>query len=101
VKGFLVQSAFYTLPMRKPREIDLGKVRRLILVDIRNSTRIGIFGELVGRPGVELHVYDHHPDEASDMKGDVEVIRAVGSTTTILVQILKERGSRSRRTRPR
>jgi len=92
VKGFLVQSAFYTLPMRKPREIDLDKVRRLILVDIRNSTRIGLFGELVGRPGVELHIYDHHPDEASDMKGDVEVIRAVGSTTTILVQILKQRG---------
>src|SRR5512139_3483643 len=91
VKGFLVQSAFYTLPMRKPREIDLAKVRRLILVDIRNSTRVGIFGELVGRPGVEVHIYDHHPDEASDMKGDVEVIRAVGSTTTILVQILKER----------
>ena len=92
VKGFLIQSAFYTLPMRKPREIDLDKVGRLILVDIRNSTRIGLFGELVGRPGVELHIYDHHPDEASDMKGDVEVIRAVGSTTTILVQILKERG---------
>jgi tRNA nucleotidyltransferase (CCA-adding enzyme) len=92
VKGFLVQSAFYTLPMRKPREIDLEKVKRLILVDIRNSTRIGVFGELVGRPGVEVHIYDHHPDEASDMKGDVEVIRAVGSTTTILVQILRERG---------
>jgi len=92
VKGFLVQSAFYTLPMRKPREIDLDKVRRLILVDIRNSSRIGIFADLVGRPGVELHIYDHHPDEASDMKGDVEVLRAVGSTTTILVQILKERG---------
>jgi tRNA nucleotidyltransferase (CCA-adding enzyme) len=92
VKGFLVQSAFYTLPMRKPREIDLSRVRRLILVDIRNSSRIGVFADLVGRPGVEVHVYDHHPDEASDIKGDVEVLRAVGSTTTILVQILKERG---------
>src|SRR5512134_3269881 len=92
VKGFLVQSAFYTLPMRKPREIDLSRVRRLILVDIRNSSRIGVFADLVGRPGVEVHVYDHHPDEASDIKGDVEVLRAVGSTTTILVHILKEQG---------
>jgi len=92
VKGFLVQSAFYTLPMRKPREIDLDKVTRLILVDIRSRARIGIFGELVGRPGVTVHVYDHHPDEAADVKGDVEVIRRVGSTTTILVQILQERG---------
>src|SRR5512143_4050626 len=92
VKGFLVQSAFYNLPMRKPREIDLDKVTRLILVDIRSRGRIGIFGELIGRPGVPVHVYDHHPDEDSDVKGDVEVIRRVGSTTTILVQILKERG---------
>ncbi len=91
VKGFLVQSAFYNLPMRKPREIDLDKVTRLILVDIRSRARIGIFGDLIGRPGVTVHVYDHHPDEDADVKGDVEVIRRVGSTTTILVQILKEK----------
>jgi len=47
--------------MRKPREIDLDQVTRLILVDIRTRSRIGIFGELVGRPGVPIHVYDHHP----------------------------------------
>jgi len=92
VKGFLVQSAFYSLPMRKPREIDLGQVRRLILVDIRNSSRIGMFGELARKPEVELHIYDHHPDEASDLKGTVEVLRRVGSTTTIFVHLLKERG---------
>jgi len=92
VKGFLVQSAFYTLPMRKPREIDLDKVTRLILVDIRNRGRIGIFRDLVGRPGVSVHVYDHHPEEAADVKGDLEVIRPVGSTTTILVRILQEKG---------
>ncbi len=91
VKGFLVRSAFYTLPMRKPREIDLDKVTRLILVDIRNSGRIGIFAKLVGRPGVSIHVYDHHPDEESDLQGAVEIIRRVGSTTTILVGMLKER----------
>ncbi|MGE5246932.1 MAG: CBS domain-containing protein [Verrucomicrobiota bacterium] len=92
VKGFLVQSAFYSLPMRKPRDIDLEQVRRLVLVDIRNSSRIGVFGELVGKPGVEVHVYDHHPDEESDIRGAVEVIRRVGSTTTIFVKILMERG---------
>jgi tRNA nucleotidyltransferase (CCA-adding enzyme) len=92
VKGFLLQSAFYSLPMVKPREIDLGQVSRLILVDIRSAARIGMFAELAGKPGVELHIYDHHPDDPSDLKGGVEVIRRVGSTTTILVQILKERG---------
>ncbi|NJD62291.1 MAG: CBS domain-containing protein [Deltaproteobacteria bacterium] len=92
VKGFLIQSAFYALEVRKAREIDLSKVTRVILVDIRNSARIGVFGEVVRRPGVDLHIYDHHPEEEADLHGSVEVIRSVGSTTTILVEILKERG---------
>jgi len=92
VKGFLIQSAFYALEVRKAREIDLAKVTRVILVDIRNSARIGVFREVVNRPGVDLHIYDHHPDEEADLHGSVEVIRPAGSTTTILVGILKDRG---------
>jgi tRNA nucleotidyltransferase (CCA-adding enzyme) len=92
VKGFLLQSALYALEMRKAREIDLSAVTRVILVDIRNSSRIGVFRDVVFRPGVEVHIYDHHPDEEADIRGGVEVIRRVGSTTTIFVEILKERG---------
>src|SRR5512142_1492990 len=92
VKGFLIQSAFYALEVKKSREIDLSKVTRLILVDIRNSARIGVFREVAQRPGVDLHIYDHHPDEDSDLKGSLEVIDRVGSTTTLMVRILKERG---------
>ncbi len=92
VKGFLLQSAFYSLEVRKAREIDLSEVTRLILVDIRNSSRIGVFRDLVNRPGVEIHIYDHHPDEEADIRGTLEVVRPAGSTTTILVGILKERG---------
>jgi len=91
VRGFLLQSALYALEMKKLREIDLSKVTRLILVDIRNSARIGPFRDLIGKPGVEVHVYDHHPDEDADIRGSVEVVKNVGSTTTILVEILKER----------
>ncbi len=91
VKGFLLQSALYALEMKKVREIDLSKVTRMILVDIRTSSRIGPFRDLVGKPGVEIHVYDHHPEEDADISGSVEVIKKVGSTTTILVGILKER----------
>lgn len=92
VRGFLLQSALYSLEMKKLREIDLEDVTRLVFVDIRNSSRIGPFRELLGKPGVDVHVYDHHPDEDADIHGSLEVIRDVGSTTTILVEILKERG---------
>jgi len=92
VKGFLLQSAFYAVEAKRAREIDPARVRRLILVDIRNSSRIGVLREVLSRPGVEIHVYDHHPDEEADIRGTVEVVRAVGSTTTIMVHLLKERG---------
>ncbi len=49
VKGFLIQSAFYALEVKKSRDIDLAKVTRLILVDIRNSARIGVFRDVALR----------------------------------------------------
>src|SRR4030065_168073 len=52
VKGFLLQSALYSLEMKKLREIDLDKGTRLIFVAIRNSSRIGPFRDLIGKPGV-------------------------------------------------
>ncbi|MCL1926565.1 MAG: CBS domain-containing protein [Syntrophorhabdaceae bacterium] len=91
-KGFLVQSAFYSLPMRKLRDIDFDQITRMILVDVSSSARLGTFAKLVGKPGVEFHIYDHHPGDASDIRGEVEVIRKAGSATAILVGILKERG---------
>ena len=91
VRGFLMQSAFYSLQMRKPQDIDLDQVTRLILVDVRNSARLGVFSKLIGKPGVEIHIYDHHPDDPLDIRGDLEVVKNVGSTTTILTRILKER----------
>lgn len=91
VRGFLLQSALYAMEIHKLREVDLSAVTRVILVDIRNSSRIGAFREVIRRPGVEVHIYDHHPDEEADIRGSHEVIRKVGSTTTILVEILRER----------
>lgn len=91
VRGFLLQSALYAMEIHKLREVDLSAVTRVILVDIRNSSRIGAFREVIRRPGVEVHVYDHHPEEEADIRGSHEVIRKVGSTTTILVEILRER----------
>ena len=37
-------------------------------------------------------VITHHPDTPEDLKGDVEVVRPVGSTSTIFVQLFRERG---------
>ncbi len=80
------------LKIEKAADIDLDKVTRLILVDIRHAARIGRLCELTKKKGVDIHIYDHHPASADDIKGSVVVSHNYGSTTTILTLIIKERG---------
>lgn len=92
IRDFLLQSTAYLLDIRKARSIDIDSIDRLVLVDIRQKSRIGPFAPLVDRDGVEIHIYDHHPPAPDDIRGSVEVIRPCGSTTAILCGILQERG---------
>ncbi|MBI5642401.1 MAG: CBS domain-containing protein [Deltaproteobacteria bacterium] len=73
------------------KEIKLDQVKRLILVDVRQAGRIGPFGELAKKPGIDIHIYDHHPSTEEDIQGSLEVIKPYGSSTTVLTLILKER----------
>jgi tRNA nucleotidyltransferase (CCA-adding enzyme) len=91
LRDFFVQSAFYVFQTERMKNIDLKTIERLILVDTRQPGRIGKFSELVTRPGVELHIYDHHPPSPDDLHGTFEVTREVGATITILAGILKEK----------
>jgi tRNA nucleotidyltransferase (CCA-adding enzyme) len=91
IKDFLLKSAMYLLDIEKASKIPLEKIKRLILVDIRQASRIGKFASLCKKQGVEIYIYDHHPSSPDDIKGALEVIKPYGSTTTIMCQILKEK----------
>ncbi|MEN8190484.1 MAG: CBS domain-containing protein, partial [Thermodesulfobacteriota bacterium] len=73
------------------KNIDLAKVTGLIVVDTRVKKRIGPFGKCLDNPGLKLYLYDHHPSTADDMKGDVEEIQLIGSTTTLMTRLLRDR----------
>ena len=60
VNDYLKETAL-PFKLSRVRDIDLGQVSRLILVDTQDTSRIGPFGPLAESPGVEVHVYDHHP----------------------------------------
>lgn len=79
-------------PIDKIKDIDLSKIDRLILVDVSQPGRIGPFAELIGKPGVDIHIYDHHPSAPGDMRGSLEVKESCGSNTTVLTLIIKTRG---------
>jgi tRNA nucleotidyltransferase (CCA-adding enzyme) len=92
LRNFFLHSTSYLFNFTKIKHIDFNRIRRLILVDTRQKSRIGRFADLAERPDVEIHIYDHHHDSEEDIRGRVEVIREVGATTTILTDLIRERG---------
>ncbi len=92
LRDFFSQSLLYRYDFHKIKTIDLKKITTLIVVDTRSSKRIGPFKPCLDNPDLSLHLYDHHPISPGDMKGDVEVIRNVGSTSTIFTQIFQKKG---------
>jgi tRNA nucleotidyltransferase (CCA-adding enzyme) len=92
LREFFIKSTVYIYDFKRLRDVDLNQVHRLILVDTRQLSRIGKFEEIIHRPEVEIHVYDHHPDTSEDVKGHVSVVKPVGATVTILTQLIRERG---------
>ena len=91
LREFFVKSTVYIYDFKRLRDVDLAQVERLILVDTRQFSRIGKFQEIVGRPNLEIHIYDHHPDSEDDIKGQVMEVRPLGATVTILTQLIRER----------
>jgi tRNA nucleotidyltransferase (CCA-adding enzyme) len=77
--------------VQRLRTLDLAQVTRLVLVDTRRRDRIGPFAEVAARPGVEVHVYDHHPASAQDVAAAVAVVEDVGAATTVMTEIIRQR----------
>jgi tRNA nucleotidyltransferase (CCA-adding enzyme) len=91
LRDFFIHSTLYAFEVERMKNIDLQEVRRLILVDTRQISRIGKFSDLVFKPNLEIHIYDHHPPSSDDLHGSLEVVSEVGATTTLLLNILRER----------
>src|SRR5210317_929470 len=68
LRDFLAQEFRNLYTFKRLRHIDLEKVKRLIVVDTRQPNRIGTLQKCLSNPGVELHIYDHHPDTSGDMQ---------------------------------
>jgi len=72
------------------KKIKIEEITKLIIVDTRIKRRIGPFANVLKKRDLEIHIYDHHPSTAEDIKGDLNVIEEVGATTTIILKKLKE-----------
>ncbi len=89
VRRFIGETLKYKYEFVKPKHLDLNQITTLIVVDTRQKSRIGEFGKCSDSPKTKIYIYDHHPDNKDSIKGDIESIALVGSTTTIICQELK------------
>ena len=81
----------HLIDLKKEKEVDFKKVKRLIVVDTRLAKRIGEAKEALNNRGVILHFYDHHPRTKGDLVGAVDIGGRYGATVTILVELIKKK----------
>ncbi len=91
LKNFYIQSTMYLFNFRSLKEIDLDYVKLLVVCDTRQHSRLSHVKELLAKPNMVIHCYDHHPDTDEDVKASMSLVLPWGSTTAIIVdKIIKE-----------
>ena len=91
LRDFLIHSTLYLFDIEKATKINYDAIDTLILVDTRQKSRIGEFAKVASSGKTKVHIYDHHPASNDDVKGEIEVIKTIGATASILVRMIKEK----------
>lgn len=92
LRNFYIQSTTYLFNFRAFKDIDPSDVELLVVVDTRQRSRVEHIKPLLDKPGLVIHTYDHHPDTEEDLPADFTLVKAWGSTTTILAHEMIARG---------
>jgi len=92
LRNFFIQSMIYLFNLVEIKEVDLSKMKRLVLVDTQRVDRIGQMAVILDNPGLEIHTYDHHPQKDDDIHSHFGVHRLTGATVTIMTNILRDHG---------
>jgi len=92
VRDFLsLYKSIIKIELERDFEIKGSDIDKLVIVETRHRSKIGKSAALLNRKNIKIHIYDHHPRTASDIKADTDVYKKTGATTTILVEEIKKR----------
>lgn len=89
VRDFLATSDL-PIEIKKEKDIPLEDITRLILVDVKKADRIGRFSGILCKEGIVIHIFDHHPLDEDDIRGQYEVMENVGACSTIFAEMLQK-----------
>jgi tRNA nucleotidyltransferase (CCA-adding enzyme) len=89
VRDFI--EVFDPVKIHRLKDLDTEKLNTLIIVDTKQPDRLGPLAALAKKKRVTVHIYDHHPFESDDIRGEMEKIEEVGATATIMTELLRSR----------
>ena len=78
------------IKVESENECDLKGIERLIVVDTRHMSRIGVAAKLI-EEGIKPIIYDHHPRTEYDIEASRDIYQELGATVTILLDIIRRR----------
>jgi len=79
-------------PRLRLREIDIGAVEHLTVVDCSSRTQLGRIEGLLDRDDVYVELWDHHREEGPEFRADEVHYAPVGANSTLLVRELARQG---------
>ncbi|MEG4501172.1 CBS domain-containing protein [Microcoleus sp. F10-C6] len=83
-------------PLIERRSVNPQQIRSISIVDASGRDRLGKAAEWLDLPHLnEIAVFDHHLQAGSDIPATVTQIEAVGATTTLIVEKLKNQAENS------
>ncbi|MBC7962255.1 MAG: CBS domain-containing protein [Steroidobacteraceae bacterium] len=91
VRDFIGRHPDFLPPITRAKDINLDAISRLIIVDCQHAARIGRFAGILGRSGLEVHIYDHHPVTSESIRPSGGTLSSCGSASTLLSVLLMER----------
>ncbi len=91
LKEFL-EADMFPYEITKLRDIDINDVELLIIVDCRDASRIGPFEQILYKPDITIHIYDHHPPPDTPIQADKEKIEIYGAVSTLMTRLLLNEG---------
>ncbi len=79
-------------PLIEIRSIDPSEITSIAVVDTQKRDRLGSAANWLDLSNLEsLEVYDHHLESQCDIPASYLVVEPVGSTTTIITEMLRQR----------
>lgn len=91
LKNFFISSLVYLFNRVEPKDVAAMNVDTLVIVDTKQKNRLGALHDLIDPDSRSIHIYDHHPPSDHDIRCHVEHTKLTGATTTILVDLIRER----------